>query len=167
MSNYKEEIKINDKLKSGYALIITGILSIVFMFVLFYIFLSIINHWFINLLYLILLIVGLILIRFGQTMLKNRYALIDNDSIRFFIPRFRGRMNTIEFKWANLERIEVHRSTIIEYSQNEIWLMYEQKTMRFPLYEFTKKALIEILNALKRFAEEKHIRFISEIKLDN
>ena len=167
MSNYKEEIKINDKLKSGYGLIIIGILIIVFSFYLFYIVFSLIIYWFSYLLFLILCIVGLIIIRIGQILLKNRYALIDNDSIRFFIPRFRGSMNTIEFKWANLERIEVHRSTIREYSQNEIWLMYEQKTMRFPLSEFSSKALIEILNALKRFAEKKHIRFISEIKLDN
>ncbi|MFX0105375.1 MAG: hypothetical protein ACFE75_07785 [Candidatus Hodarchaeota archaeon] len=181
MSN-SNEIRINDKIKSGYALIITGILFIVIFFYLFYILISTIlsyssfldvivsfitKNWWINIVYPIICIFGLIIIRLGQILLKNRYALIDNDSIRFFIPSFLGHMKKIEYKWAQLERMEVHRGTIIEYSTNELWLMYEEVTEKFPLYDFTKKASIEILKVLKKFAEKKQIRFISEIKLSN
>lgn len=182
MNNNNKGIRINDKIKSGYVIIITGLSLIVVSFYFFYMFVPLIYpypsyldaifsfikiNWWLNIFYILICILGLIIIRLGQIELKNRYALIDKDSIRFVIPSFLGHMNIIEYKWDYLERIEVHRSSIIEYSKNELCLMYEEETKKFPLYNFTKKAMIEILKVLKKFAEEKKIRFISEIKLNH
>jgi len=165
LMSYQKEIRIDDKSKSGYIGIITGILVMGFAIYLFYMQITINNPeiWWLYLLYAFILILGFILLWLGQIFLKNRYSIIDNDSIRFYVPSFWGSTNKIEYKWANLERMEVHLNPLAEMVVYELWLMYEEETKKFPLFHFNKNCSFEIFRALKKCAEKKHIKFISDL----